>query len=325
MTGRMTLKAFALIGTLMVAATVAQAQTFPNRPITMVVPFAAGGLTDAVMRMVGQKVSENTGQPFVIENKPTGSGTVGALQVKQAAPDGYTLFFGHSGTHAVNPAIMSKVPYDPVKDFQPITNLITAPNILVVPASSPARTVKELVELAKTKPDGLNYASQGIGTAGHVNGELFRHATQSNMTHVPYRGGAPAAVDTAAGRVDLLFTSYLTIRAMLADGRVRPLAITSAKRSPLLPDVPTVGEAGYPGVELDGWYGVLAPAGTPQAVVRKLNEEFVKAMHSPQVASYVAEQGTTLVASTPEAFAAVIEQDAVRLGNLMREAGAKLD
>ena len=219
---RITLKVIALTGTLIAAAAVAQAQTFPNRAITMVVPFAAGGLTDAVMRMVGQKVSENTGQPFVIENKPTGAGTVGALQVKQAPPDGYTLFFGHSGTHAVNPAIMSKVPYDAVKDFQPITNLITAPNLLVVPASSPARTVKELVELAKTKPGGLSYASQGIGTAGHVNGELFRHATQSNMTHVPYRGGAPAAVDTAAGRVDLLFTSYLTIRAMLEDGRVRP-------------------------------------------------------------------------------------------------------
>ncbi len=322
---RITLKVIALTGTLIAAAAVAQAQTFPNRAITMVVPFAAGGLTDAVMRMVGQKVSENTGQPFVIENKPTGAGTVGALQVKQAPPDGYTLFFGHSGTHAVNPAIMSKVPYDAVKDFQPITNLITAPNLLVVPASSPARTVKELVELAKTKPGGLSYASQGIGTAGHVNGELFRHATQSNMTHVPYRGGAPAAVDTAAGRVDLLFTSYLTIRAMLEDGRVRSLAITSAKRSPLLPDVPTVAEAGYPGVELDGWYGVLAPAGTPLPVVRKLNEEFVKAMHSPQVANYVAEQGTTLVASTPEEFGAVIAKDAVRLGNLMREAGAKLD
>lgn len=317
--------AIALMGLLVAATATAQAQNFPIRPITMVVPFAAGGLTDAVMRMVGQKVSENTGQPFIIENKPQGSGTVGALQVKQAAPDGYTLFFGHSGTHAVNPAIMSKVPYDAVKDFQPITNLITAPNILVVPASSPARTVKDLVELAKTKPNGLSYASQGIGTAGHVNGELFRHVTQTNLTHVPYRGGAPAAVDTAAGRVDLLFTSYLTIQAMLADGRVRPLAITSAKRSPLLPNVPTVAEAGYPGIELDGWYGVLAPAGTPQPIVRKLHEEFVKAMQSPQVANYVAEQGTTSVASTPEEFAAVIAKDSVRLGDLMRAAGAKLD
>jgi tripartite-type tricarboxylate transporter receptor subunit TctC len=312
-------------GTLLGINAATDAQTFPSRPITMVVPFSPGGLTDSVMRMVGQGVSESLGQPFVVENKPTGAGTVGAMAVKQAAPDGYTLFFGHTGTHAVNPAIMSKVPYDPVKDFQPITNLISSALILVVPADSPAKSVKELVELAKTKSGGLNYASQGIGTAGHVAGEMFRASTKADMTHVPYRGGAPAAVDTVAGRVDLLFSSYLTVNAMLKDNRLRVLAITSERRSPVLPDVPTMAEAGFPGVQLDGWYGVLAPAGTPDPVVRKLSAEFVKAVRSPQVSKYVADQATDVVASTPEEFAAVIAKDAVRLGSVMKAAGVKLD
>jgi tripartite-type tricarboxylate transporter receptor subunit TctC len=301
------------------------AEQFPSRAITMIVPFTPGGLTDVVMRMAGAKISESVGQPFIVDNRPSGAGTIGALAVKQAAPDGYTLFFGHAGTHAVNPSIMKEVTYDPVTDFRPITNLITATHFLVVPFDSPAKTVADLVTMSKTKPGGLSFASQGIGTGGHVTGEMFRARAGANFVHVPYRGGAPAATDTAAGRVDFFFSSYLTVRAMIDDKRLRVLAVTSDKRSPVLPNVPTMAEAGFPGVELDFWYGVFAPAKTPDSVVRKLNAEFRAAMKMPEVTKYVTDQVAEVATGTPEDFAALIAKDSVRLGTLMKATGAKLE
>jgi tripartite-type tricarboxylate transporter receptor subunit TctC len=304
---------------------VAPAQTFPSRPITIVVPFPPGGVTDPVARMAGQKVTESTGQPVVVDNRPGGGGLIGAEIVKRAAPDGHTLFFGHFGTHAVNPYLYSKLPYDAVKDFQPITLLISTLSILVVPAESPAKTLTELIQYGRTKPGGLNYASQGIGSGGHLLGEMMKARTGLNMTHVPYRGSAPAVADLLAGRGDLFFDALITSGPHVRDGKFRALGITSTKRHPLFPDVPTMAEAGMADMELDAWFGLFAPAGTPPAVVRKLNEEFVRAMKQPDVVKRFSEQGLDVMTNTPEEFAALIARDSARLGKVVKESGARAD
>jgi tripartite-type tricarboxylate transporter receptor subunit TctC len=301
------------------------AQEFPSRPIVMVVPFTPGASTDVIMRLVGQKVSESTGQPFVVDNRSGGGGTVGAALVKEAAPNGYTLFFGHAGTHAINPAMMSKLPYDPVKDFRPITNFMSFASVLVVPKDSPARSVADLVALAKSKPEGLTYASQGVGSGGHLLGEMFRSKANINLLHVPYRGGAPAIQDTVAGRADLLFASYITAGPFVRDGRLRMLAFTSDHRSSLLAGVPTMAEAGYPGVELDYWFGIFAPVATPDAIVLRLSEEFRKAAEQPAVVEAVRGQAAELVTGTPEAFAELVKSDGERLRRVIKEIGAKID
>ena len=300
-------------------------ETFPSRPITMVVPFTPGASTDVIMRLVGQKVSESTGQPFIVDNRPGGGGTIGAMFVKQAVPDGYTLLFGHAGTHAINPAMMIKLAYDPIKDFQPITNLMSFASVLVVPKDSPANSVAELVALAKSKPDGLAYASQGVGSGGHLLGEMFRVKAGVKMVHIPYRGGAPAILDTVAGRTDLLFASYITAGPFIRDGRLRVLAFTSSHRSSLLPDVPTMSEAGFSGVELDYWFGNLSPAGTPDAIVRKLNEEFLKAARTPEVANAIGGQAAEVVTGTPEAFTDLVQAEGQRLGKIIKDVGITLE
>ena len=301
------------------------AQDFPSRAIVMVVPFTPGASTDVIMRLVGQKVSESTGQPFIVDNRSGGGGTVGAAFVKEAAPNGYTLFFGHAGTHAINPAMMSKLPYDPVKDFRPVTNFMSFASVLVVPKDSPAKSVADLVALAKSKPEGLTYASQGVGSGGHLLGEMFRSKGNINLLHVPYRGGAPAIQDTVAGRADLLFASYITAGPFIRDGRLRMLAFTSDQRSALLPDVPTMAEAGYPGVELDYWFGVFAPIGTPDAIVAKLNDEFRKAANLPAVVDAVRGQAAELVTGAPEVFAELVKSDGERLRKIIKDVGVKID
>jgi len=291
----------------------------------MVVPFTPGASTDVIMRLVGQKVSESTGQPFIVDNRPGGGGTVGAMLVKQAAPDGYTLLFGHAGTHAINPAMSTKLAYDPVTDFQPVTNLMSFASVLVVPTDSPVKNVAELVALANSKPDGLSYASQGVGSGGHLLGEMFRAKTVTKMVHGPYRGGAPAIVDTVAGRVDFLFASYITAAPFIREGRLRVLGFTSTRRSNQLPDVPTMAETGFQGVELDYWFGVFAPAGTPNTIVRKLNDEFLKAARTPEVTNAISGQAAELVTGTPEAFAELVKSEGGRLGKIIKEVGATME
>jgi tripartite-type tricarboxylate transporter receptor subunit TctC len=313
------------VGLLLFAAAPGFSQTFPSRPITVVVPFTPGASTDVIMRLVGQKVSESTGQPVIVDNRAGGGGTVGAMFVKQAAPDGYTLLFGHAGTHAINPAMMSKLAYDPIKDFQPITNLMSFASVLVVPKDSPANSVFELVALAKSKPDGLTYASQGVGSGGHLLGEMFRVKAGVKMVHVPYRGGAPAILDTVAGRTDLLFASYITAGPFIRDGRLRVLGFTSLHRSNQLPDVPTMSEAGFSGVELDYWFGIFAPAGTPDSIVRKLNEEFRKAARAPEVANAIGGQAAEVVTGTPEAFTDLVQTEGGRLGKIIMDVGITME
>ena len=324
------MKAVNLLKSLVVACAAAVpgaalAQAFPAKPITIIVPFPPGGVTDPVARQVAQRVAENVKQAVIVENKPGASGIIASEYVKRQPADGYTVLFGFTGSHAVNPTLYSKLPYDPQKDFQPVTLIINTPHILVVPADSPAKSVADLVALAKSKPGGLTFASQGIGAGGHLLGEMFKAQTKANLSHVPYKGSAPALTDMLAGRVDVFFDAMVTSLPYVRDGKLRALAIANKTRSKLLPDVPTMAEAGFPGVEMDQWFGMLVPAGTPQPVVQRLNQEFVKAVRSPDIEKSLTERGLDVVTSTPDQFAAVIKADTATLGKVVKESGAKAD
>lgn len=303
----------------------AQAQTFPSKAITIIVPFPPGGVTDPVARLIGQRMSENIRQPVLVDNRPGASGIIAAEFVKKSPADGYTVLFGFTGSHSVNPSLYSKLPYDPVKDFQPITTIVSTKHILVVPAGSPARSIAELIALAKSRPGGLNFASQGIGAGGHLLGEMLKARTGAPLSHVPYKGSAPAVQDILAGRVDLFFDAVVTSMPFVKEGKLRALAIAATSRSAVLPDVPTTAEAGFPGIDGDQWFGMLVPAATPQAAVRKLHEEFVRAVHSPDILKRFTDQGLDVVTNTPEEFAALMAADAVRFGKVVRDSGARVD
>lgn len=298
---------------------------FPSRAITVILPLPPGGSADPVMRVVAKKVSDSINQTIVVDNRPGGGGNLATKLVQQAAPNGYTLIMGNTSTHAVNVSLYTDPGFDPIKDFQPITVLVALPTILVVPAESPAKTVKELAELAKTKPGGLSYGSQGVGSGGHLLGEMMQRAIGTPMVHVPYRGAAPAVQDLVAGRVDLAFASYLSAGQFVQEGKLRILGVTALKRSAVTPDVPTMAEAGFPGLEYELWYGMLAPAGTPAPVVKFLHEEFTKAARSEEVVKLVTPQGAEVVANTPEQFAALIASDMARLGKIIRDAKIRAD
>ena len=315
----------ALLASVFAAAAVsAQTDSFPSRPITIIVPFPPGGSSDVVTRLVAQKLGENLKMNVVIDNRGGGGGVPAAISMTQAAPDGYTLFLANNGLFAIMPALQSDIRFDPVKDFQPITPLFAFPSVLVVPSGSPARTVQELVELARSKPGGLNFASQGVGSGGHILGEMFRLRSGAPLVHVPDRGAGPAVNDLVAGSVDLLFSSYVSAIGQVQAGKLRLLGWTSTRRSPALPDVPTMAEAGYPGTELEIWQGIVAPAGTPRAIVLKLNEEFVKAAQSPDIVRQVAAQAVDMLTSSPEDFARLLATDVDRLGKVIQEAGIKV-
>lgn len=315
--------ACALLGA--IPAAVAQGQSFPARPITIIVPFPPGGVTDPVARLVGARIAESTGQSVLVDNRPGGGGVIGAEIVKRAAPDGYTLFFGHFGTHSVNPSLYAKLPYDPVKDFAPITTLISTESILVVPAASAARSPADLVKMSKAGAGGLTFASQGVGSGGHLLGEMFKTQAGANVTHVAYKGSAPALQDMLAGRVDLFFDALITSGPHIRDGKLRALAITGKQRHRLFPNVPTLAETGFPDMDLSAWFGMFAPGGTPPAVVKRLHEEFVKAISDPGVLQKYTEQGLDVVTMTPEAFARLIAADAVRYAKVVKDSGARVD
>ena len=313
----------ALLATLVLAPAAMAQSDYPSRPITIVVPFPPGGSSDTVIRPIAQKVAENLKATIVIENRPGAGGNVAALSIKQAAPDGYTLFLANNGTLGINPALFKELRFDAIKDFAPITPLVSFPSVLAVPAGLPARSVKELVALAKTRPNGLNYGSQGVGSGGHILGEMFRLATGAQMVHVPYRGAGPAIIDLAAGRVDLLFGSYLAFAGQVQAGKLRMLALAAPKRSPTLPDLPTMTEAGYSGIDVVIWHGMVAPAGTPPAIVRKLNEAFAKATHLPDIVSRIAPMVVDVTTSSPEDFAKLIARDIALFRKVVKDAGIK--
>ncbi len=311
-----------LAGSFAITGAPAQTDNYPSRPITIAVPFPPGGSSDIVMRLVAQRVAEDTGHTFVIENRPGAGGNVAAMAIKNAPPDGYLLMMGHTGTHAINATLYTDLKFDPVKDFQPITALMAFNNILMVPAASPARSVADLVALAKSKPEGLTYGSQGIGTGGHLLGVLLAKHAGIKLLHVPYRGIAPAVTDTVAGRMDLLFSSYLSAAGHVEAGQLRMLAIAGAERHPGIPNVPTLAETGYPDVQMQQWFGLFAPAGTPKPIVDKLNAAFVKALQSSAVRDKVLPQVAFVTPSTPGELGAMVARDVVRLGGVVRESGA---
>src|SRR5215468_3367328 len=287
----------------------AQHDDFPSRPITIVIPFTPGGSADVLMRLVGQKLSESVKQPVLLDNRPGGGGNVGALAFKLAPPDGYTLFMAHTGTHAVNVTLYPDLKFDPIKDFQPITPLISFPSILVVPATNPAKTLAEFVALAKTRPGGLSYASQGIGSSGHLLGDMLARDLGAAMVHIPYRGVVPAITDLIAGRVDFLFSAPISAFAYVQDGRLRTLGITGEARSPIFPNVATMTERGFPNLQLSTWFGIVGPAGMPAPIVKKLNEEFIRAVHGEAVTHMLVSQATEVLTNTPEEFAALMARD----------------
>ena len=308
---------------MLLAAIPARADDYPSRPITIIVPFPPGGSSDIVMRLVANKVAESTKQAFIIENRPGAAGNVAAMAIKNAPPDGYLLMMGHTGTHAINATLYSDLKFDPVKDFQPITALISFNNILTVPVASPAKSVAELVAYAKTRPEGLSYGSQGVGTGGHLLGVLFAKHAGINLVHVPYRGIAPAVTDMVAGRVDLLFAAYLSVGPHVEGGRLRMLGIAGTQRHPLLPNLVTMAEAGFPEVQMQQWFGLFAPAGTPAPIVQKLNAEFVKALQSEEVKNKILPQAAFVIPTTPDELGAMVTRDIVRLGQVVKESGAK--
>jgi tripartite-type tricarboxylate transporter receptor subunit TctC len=301
------------------------AQAYPSKLITFIVPFPPGGVTDPVARMVGQKMAESVKQSVIVENKPGASGIIASEFVKRAPPDGYTVLMGFTGSHSVNPSLYSKLPYDPVKDFQPVTVLISTKHVLVVPAESPAKSVADLVALAKKSPQGLTFASQGVGAGGHLLGEMLKARTGTNLTHVAYKGSAPALQDMLTNRVDLFFDAIVTSLPYIKDGKLRALAVASPTRAAVLPNVPTMAEAGFPGIEMDQWFGMFVPAGTPAPVVAKLHDELVKAVRAPDVSSKITAQGLDVMTTTPDQFAALIRDESVKLGKVVKDSGAKAD
>jgi tripartite-type tricarboxylate transporter receptor subunit TctC len=298
---------------------------YPNKPIRLVVPFPAGGTTDVIGRLIGQQLSARLGQQFIIDNRPGAGGSIGADIVAKAPPDGYTLLLGAVATHSINPSLYAKLPYDAVKDFAPISLLATLPNVLVVNPSLPVRSVQELVALAKAKPGTLTFASGGNGTTHHLSGELFKRMAGVDMTHVPYKGNAPAIADVLGGQVSMMFDNIGNSLPHIKAGKLRALAVTGAVRAPVLPNLPTLAELGFKDFNITSWFALFAPAGAPQPIVERLNIEVNRALHDKQVRELLASEGIEAQGNTPDQFRVFLQTEAVRWAKLVKESGAHID
>ena len=305
-------------------SSMAAAQAWPSRPVHVVVPYPAGGPNDIIVRMVGKRLGETLGQPVVVENRPGAGGNIGTDSVAKSAPDGYTLVSVGPGALIINP-LLGKVPYDTMRDFAPVTIMAVAPNALVAHPSFPAKTVKDLIALAKQKPGAINYASGGSGSTPHLAAALFAVMAGVQLTHVPYKGTGPATADLVGGQVQIAFLGIPTVLPHIRSGKLRVLAVTGTKRSPELPDVPTVAEAGVPGYELSPWYGLLAPAGTPSAVVARLAADATKVVREPAMREQLVAQGAAPAGGTPEEFARTLRSDAALWKKVVKEAGIRAD
>jgi tripartite-type tricarboxylate transporter receptor subunit TctC len=298
---------------------------YPGKPIRMVVPFPPGGPADILSRAIGQKLTESWNQQVVIDNRAGAGGNVGSEIVAKAAPDGYTLLMGFVGTHAISASLYSNMPYDNVKDFAPVSLVGTATIILVVHPSVPARSVKELIALAKPRPGQLTFGSPGNGTPQHLAGELFNTMAVVKMVHVPYKGAVQALTDLLGGRLSLIFSSAPPALPHVKTGKLRALAVTSAKRSSVVPDLPTIAESGLPGYEVINWYGILTPAGTQHEIVARLNAEIVKILNLSDLKERLSPQGLELFSSTPAQFAAYIKNETEKWAKVVKYSGARLD
>jgi tripartite-type tricarboxylate transporter receptor subunit TctC len=307
------------------ASQIASAQSWPTKPIKFIVPFTPGGNTDIVARMVGEGLSKTFGQPVLIENKPGAAGLLGATAVAKSPADGYTFLMGTVGTHAINAGMYSKMPYDTVKDFTPVTLVASVPNILVVPPSLPVNSVKDLIVYLKANPDKANFASSGSGTSIHLSGELFKIRTGVAMTHIAYKGSPPALTDLMGGQVQLMFDNLPTSLPYVKAGKLKALAVTTAKRIPALPNVPTVAESGLPGFETGSWFGLFAPAGTPKEIIARVDSEVRKMVQSPEMREKLIQQGAEPVGMGSEEFAAHVKSELAKWGEVVKASGAKAD
>ena len=310
---------------LALAASHALAQAWPTKPIKWIVPFAPGGTTDILGRTIGDKLGVALGQPVIIENKPGAGGGLGADFVAKAAPDGYTILGGTISTNAINTSLYKDLPYDPVKDFVPLTLIARVPNMLVVNNDVPAKNVAELVVLLKKSPGKYNFASSGNGTSQHLSGELFKSMAGVDMQHIPYKGSPPALQDVMGGCVTMTFDNITTAWPLAKGGKLRALGVTTAKRSPAAPDVPTLAEAGLTGYEVGSWQGVFAPAGTPPEIVKRLNTEIVKIINLPEVKEKLLLLGAEPVGNSLEEFTIFVKAEVVKWGDIVKKSGARVD
>jgi tripartite-type tricarboxylate transporter receptor subunit TctC len=304
----------------------ATAQSYPSRPVRIVVPFPPGGSTDLLARRLGEKLAVALGQPVVVENRPGAGGTTGADLVAKAPPDGHTLLLGVTGSNAIAASLFPKLPYDTLKDFTPVSQVVSAPLVLAVQGGSPLRTVRDFVNAARA--NAITYGTPGNGTSMHLTGEMFRLATGVQLTHVPYKGSAPALNDLLGGSLQSMFGDFLVLLPQIRAGKVQPIAVTSARRHPLLPDVPTIAESGVPGLErfeATSWQGLFAPAGLPREVLARLNAEVVKALDAPDIREFFGSQGFIVGGTSPEQFRALVEGEVPKWERVVKAANVKVD
>lgn len=324
-TRRSVLSTIALAAAAAALPLAASAQNYPTKPITIVVPFAAGGTTDILARLVGQYLTTELGQPVVVENKAGAGGNIGAAYAAKAPADGHTLFMGTVGTHAINASLYKKLPYDPIKDFAPLSRVAMVPNLLVAHPSQPYKTVQEMIAYAKANPGKINFGSPGNGASPHLSGELFKSMTKVDMVHVPYKGSAPAVSDLLGGQISIMFDNLPSVIPHVRSGKLRAIAISTATRSADLPDVPTIAEAGVPGYEATSWFGMFAPAGTPAPVLAKISTALGKVLANAEVKKKIDDQGGEPANETPAQFADFIQKETIKWGKVVKESGASLD
>jgi tripartite-type tricarboxylate transporter receptor subunit TctC len=320
----------AVLGALLAWATLvapvpATAQAHPSRPVKLVVPFPPGGSLDFAGRLIAQRLTEMWGQPVVVENKPGAGGNIGADLVAKSPPDGYTILLGALSTHAVNPNLYAKMPYDAVKDFAPITLIAITPNVLVVNAGAPVNNVKEFIAWTKANPGKLAFGSGSNGSAGHLAGELYKVETGTDAVHIPFKGGAPATQALLAGDTQFMFDNLANAMAQVKAGKLKALAVTTAERSKLAPELPTMAEAGLPGFDISTWYGLFAPAGTPQSVVAKWHADVTKILTTLEVRAKLMADGAEPAPDTPEQFAQFIARELAKYARIIKASGAKVD
>jgi tripartite-type tricarboxylate transporter receptor subunit TctC len=319
------LVSFALCGAALLLAAPAAIAQYPTKPVRFVIAFSPGGPSDILSRLVGGKLSERMGQPFVFDNRPGAGGNIAGEIVAKSVPDGYTLMIANNSVLAANASLYKKMEYNPAKDLVPVVWVASQPNILVVHPSLPAKSVKEFIDYARARPGQLNYASSGSGAAAHLAAELFKSMTKTDMVHIPFKGAAPALTDVLAGRSQLIFATALSVQPHLQANRLRPLGVTTLKRMDTMPNLPTIAESGVPGFEASTWHGLVAVAGTPRAVMAKLNAEVNAVLKDAQVSKFLESQGAIIEGGTAEKFAGFIKSEIPKWAKVIRESGARVD